>query len=97
MFIIGGAKEDGNITNEVWMYDTIFQNYTQKASNPEPRYRFGAALFKGVSLFLLFSIAFSRAMINLFVHIDSVHSMSANLVMHVILYNHLCSPLLNEN
>ena len=28
VFIIGGAKADGNITNEVWMYDTVFQKYT---------------------------------------------------------------------
>lgn len=46
VFIIGGAKADGNITNEVWMYDTVFHTYTRKSSMPEPRYRFGAALFK---------------------------------------------------
>jgi len=45
VFIIGGAKADGNVTNQVWMYDTVFQKYTQKSSMPEPRYRFGAALF----------------------------------------------------
>ena len=54
VFIIGGAKADGNITNEVWLYDTIFQQYKQKSSMPEPRYRFGAALFNSESLFLLF-------------------------------------------
>lgn len=44
VYIIGGAKADGNITKEVWLYDTIFQKYTQMSSMPEPRYRFGAAL-----------------------------------------------------
>ena len=97
VFIIGGAKEDGNITNEVCMFDIVFQKYTQKYSMHEPRYRFGASMFKCVSIFLLFSISFSGAMINLFVHINSKHSMYANLFMHVILYNYLSSPLLNEN
>ncbi|GLJ38587.1 hypothetical protein SUGI_0786750 [Cryptomeria japonica] len=44
VFIIGGANASGSVTNEVWMYDAIFHNYTKKAPMPEPRYRFGAAL-----------------------------------------------------
>lgn len=42
VYIIGGAKEGGNVTNEVWKYDPILHNYTRMAGMPEPRYRFGA-------------------------------------------------------
>lgn len=47
VFIIGGANDTGNVTDEVWMYDAVFHSYTKKASIPKPRYRFGAALVKG--------------------------------------------------
>uniref|UniRef100_A0A0D6R9A4 Attractin/MKLN-like beta-propeller domain-containing protein n=1 Tax=Araucaria cunninghamii TaxID=56994 RepID=A0A0D6R9A4_ARACU len=46
VFIIGGAKEDGNVTNEVWMYDAVLHSYTMRTPMPEARYRFGAALVK---------------------------------------------------
>ncbi|EFJ25149.1 hypothetical protein SELMODRAFT_413878 [Selaginella moellendorffii] len=44
IFIIGGSLVDGNVTSDVWKYDTVFRNYTKVAPMPEPRYRFGAAL-----------------------------------------------------
>lgn len=44
IFILGGAKEGGNVTNEVWKYDSVLHNYTLMAPMPEPRYRFGAAI-----------------------------------------------------
>lgn len=44
VFILGGAKEGGNVTSEVWKYDSVFHNYTLMAPMPEPRYRFGAAI-----------------------------------------------------
>lgn len=44
VYIIGGAIENGTVTDQVWKYDTVFHNYTLMAHMPEPRYRFGAAL-----------------------------------------------------
>ncbi|MCO5596817.1 hypothetical protein L7F22_050887 [Adiantum nelumboides] len=46
IFILGGAKEDGNVTDELWKYDSILHNYTLMAPMPEPRYRFGAAIIE---------------------------------------------------
>ncbi|MCO5558204.1 hypothetical protein L7F22_011783 [Adiantum nelumboides] len=44
VYILGGAKGDGNLTNEVWKYDSVFHNYTLMAPMPERRYRFGASI-----------------------------------------------------
>ncbi|MCO5561990.1 hypothetical protein L7F22_015616 [Adiantum nelumboides] len=46
VYILGGAKGDGNLTNEVWKYDSVFHNYTLMAPMPERRYRFGAAIIE---------------------------------------------------
>ncbi|KAI5060856.1 hypothetical protein GOP47_0023361 [Adiantum capillus-veneris] len=46
VYILGGAKGDGNLTSEVWKYDSVFHNYTFMAPMPEPRYRFGAAIIE---------------------------------------------------
>lgn len=46
IFILGGAKEGGNVTSEVWKYDSVLHNYTLMAPMPEPRYRFGAAIIE---------------------------------------------------
>eukprot|EP00250_Pteridium_aquilinum_P002008 c12222_g1_i2 orf=81-1376(+) len=46
IFILGGGKEGGNVTNEVWKYDSVLHNYTLMAPMPEPRYRFGAAIIE---------------------------------------------------
>lgn len=46
VYILGGAKDGGNLTSEVWKYDSVFHNYTLMAPMPEPRYRFGAAIIE---------------------------------------------------